>query len=339
MSDLRLSRLDPDDDAEYAAFQRVYERAARYRTPHVTIYGGEESRPYFMPSPGGRRAIVLVAWVGEALVGQACAFCPPVGDPDPEAHCQVYVDPDHMGRGIGSRLVEGLLAVLRDEPLTHLSCDVSLPAGAGLDDGYVRFAERHGWRVGQIAVDRRLDLPIPDARLAALAAEAATHHAGYRLETVTGPVPAHLIDPFVSLVDLVSVEAPAGDLEINARHTGRAELAAQDQAMLDGGQLRIFTLAWSPEGEPVALTNLVVAGGGQAVARQGGTIVRRDHRGRRLGLAVKVANLAALQRHRPDVTCVVGDNAETNTHMAAVNERIGFVEVGRSVEMQARLPV
>jgi hypothetical protein len=59
-----------------------------------------------------------------------------------------------------------------------------------------------------------------------------------------------------------------------------------------------------------------------------GTLVRRDHRGHRLGAAVKVANLEALHRDRPDVTEVHTQNAETNRWMVSINERLDFEPVG-----------
>ncbi len=55
-----------------------------------------------------------------------------------------------------------------------------------------------------------------------------------------------------------------------------------------------------------------------------------DHRGHRLGAAVKVANLRALQRERPDVTVVQTENAETNAFMVSINERLGFEVVAVS---------
>ena len=62
-------------------------------------------------------------------------------------------------------------------------------------------------------------------------------------------------------------------------------------------------------------------------AYQWGTLVRPEHRGHRLGIAVKVANLRLLQRERPDLGQVITWNAEVNSHMIGVNEAMGFVPV------------
>ena len=60
---------------------------------------------------------------------------------------------------------------------------------------------------------------------------------------------------------------------------------------------------------------------------QWATLVHRDHRGHRLGAAVKVANLRRLQRERPDLTEVVTQNAEVNAQMIGINARLGFEPV------------
>jgi hypothetical protein len=64
--------------------------------------------------------------------------------------------------------------------------------------------------------------------------------------------------------------------------------------------------------------------------------VRRDARGHRLGLAVKLANLRLLQAERPDIEVLTTYNAEVNTHMIEVNERLGFRPVARLGEFQKR---
>jgi hypothetical protein len=52
--------------------------------------------------------------------------------------------------------------------------------------------------------------------------------------------------------------------------------------------------------------------------------VLAGHRGHGLGITVKAANLIRLRVDEPQVTRVLTWNAETNEHMRAVNERLGF---------------
>jgi hypothetical protein len=72
---------------------------------------------------------------------------------------------------------------------------------------------------------------------------------------------------------------------------------------------------------------------------QWGTAVLRGHRGHRLGLAVKAANLAALQADHPERRLISTQNAETNAPMLAINEKMGFRAVEVLLEFQRTVPV
>ena len=60
------------------------------------------------------------------------------------------------------------------------------------------------------------------------------------------------------------------------------------------------------------------------------TLVLAEHRGHRLGMLLKVANLRALQASGSAPSLVSTFNAEENRHMLNVNEAIGFRPVGHA---------
>jgi hypothetical protein len=57
---------------------------------------------------------------------------------------------------------------------------------------------------------------------------------------------------------------------------------------------------------------------------QGDTIVLQEHRGHRLGMLLKVANIQHLEERFPGHSSIVTFNAEENRYMLDVNEAVGF---------------
>ena len=81
----------------------------------------------------------------------------------------------------------------------------------------------------------------------------------------------------------------------------------------------------------MAYTDLVLPSGAPSKVWQWGTLVDREHRGHRLGMAVKVANLRELQRAHPERETVGTGNDATNSYMVGINVELGFrvVELAR----------
>nr|MDQ2699153.1 GNAT family N-acetyltransferase [Actinomycetota bacterium] len=59
------------------------------------------------------------------------------------------------------------------------------------------------------------------------------------------------------------------------------------------------------------------------------TIVLEEHRGHKLGMLLKVANLQHLEQVKPGHPSVTTFNAEENRFMLDVNEAVGFVPIGQ----------
>ena len=100
---------------------------------------------------------------------------------------------------------------------------------------------------------------------------------------------------------------------------------------------RYETVALTPERQVVAQSTLSVPLGEATTVFQWGTFVHREHRGHKLGLATKAANLRAVQQLRDDLTLVTTQNAETNDYMVSINEHMGFRPVEVSTEFFKKL--
>ena len=209
------------------------------------------------------------------------------------------------------------------------------PEGAG--EPAPEFARSRGFALGLGDVKRVLELPVPDALLDDLASEAAPHHAAYTVRSWEGPVPDELVEGWARLSASLMIEAPTGEVEREAEHADPSVVRESEALLARQGRRKYNTVALDEHGTVVAYTDIATTVHEPGRAYQWGTLVRSDARGRRLGLAVKVANLRLLQERRPDVTALTTYNAEVNHHMVGVNERLGFVPVARLGEFQKRL--
>ncbi|MEQ1736988.1 MAG: GNAT family N-acetyltransferase, partial [Rhodoglobus sp.] len=255
----------------------------------------------------------------------------------------VRVHPDFQRRGIGRALAdaseEHARSLGRTRLLTYaVSADVPgerliPPTGAGsvpLAAREVQFLLARGWRLEQIARGSRFPLPIDAADVAARRADA-ERHAGdaYRIHTWTGPTPDRWVTDQAMLFTRMSTEEPTAGLE-SPEDPWDEDRVREYDALQAGGPRDLLTAAAEhvASGGLVAFTQLGVPADVTRPATQEDTLVLREHRGHRLGMLLKVANLQYLEQTAPGHPCVLTWNAEENRAMLDVNEAVGFVPIG-----------
>jgi GNAT superfamily N-acetyltransferase len=255
-------------------------------------------------------------------------------------YVDVAVHSDHRRQGHGSAMLAHLTDVAVDQGRNTLNADAvwayDAPAdGAGTANA--DFLTAHGFVFGLGDVKRALDLPVDDALLDRLAAEAGPHHADYVQRDFAGPVPEDMIDGFGDLVGSLISEAPMGDLDFEPEVFDATRIRADEKLLDASGRTRYTTVAIAGDGEVVAYSELVVPTYDPGRVYQWGTLVRPAHRGHRLGLATKVHNLRRMLGQESGRSVVFTYNAEVNDHMIAVNEQMGFRPVARLGEFQKKL--
>jgi GNAT superfamily N-acetyltransferase len=194
----------------------------------------------------------------------------------------------------------------------------------------VVFLRRRGYRLEQIERISFLHLPVNEALLEN-AFRAARDAAGDQYEVVawTGRTPQDRIEDLLVLRARMSVDAPSAGLEVDEEPWTPARLAKHDDALAIGEQNRLTVAAqYRPTGRLVGFSELVVPNDRARSVQQQDTLVLSEHRGHRLGMLLKAANLQRLAQLRPRPPLVSTFNAEENRHMLAVNEAIGFRAVG-----------
>ncbi len=274
----------------------------------------------------------------------------------------VNVGAADRGRGIGTALAERAEAIAREsgrrlivswsdhaaeppEPTGPGDAPVLRPpTGSGRipDDAASRFARRLGYALEQAERHSVLDLPADGALLDALEARAAAA-AGreYRVVTWADAAPAEWVDACGVLFTRMSTDVPLGGLDVEedvwdasrVRDFERTHAAA-------GHRLLVAAAEHVPTGTLAAFTVLVVrpgTGDDLDAVFQDATLALKEHRGHRLGMLVKVANVRAVRAAFPRAERIHTWNAEENGHMLAINVAMGFRAAGISAAWQKRL--
>jgi RimJ/RimL family protein N-acetyltransferase len=346
MSELRIVDVDPSDPIGFQQFYDVYAAASRHgpQGDYSTVWQSDEVR-VAMSDPDERMfRIGWIGWRDERVVATGWMQGSTVDNTD-VANVMICCPPADRGHGYAAAMLAHVEDEARVRGRERLVAGVNWPyeggaGGTGSDE--LAWARRQGFELGLVDVQRRLPLPVSAELLDALAAEAADHHQGYELRSFTGPIPDELAEGWVALDSTLMTEAPMGDIELEAETPDVAALRA-DEAMIEKqGRVKVNTVALAPpddsgERELVAYTDIAVTVHESERAYQWGTLVRTDHRGHRLGLAVKAANLRLLQEAHPQLSTVVTFNADVNAPMVAVNDRLGFRPVQWMGEVQKKI--
>jgi len=323
---MRIERFAPDGDP------------ARVRACHeIMVAAAAADDPGFPPMT---RAVfngwLKVGWSGEPR--EAWVAC---GPDDCPAGWYLLTLPDRDNRHLG--IVDPFVnparrrqrfgtALLRHAAERGLADGRRLLAGAAFQaSAGEAFARSLGATAGLAQIRRRLDLAaVPAGLVAGLRASAQQAAAGYTLVTWTRPTPEEYLD-HVAAIELAlfdaphdpSWEPPAWDAE-RVRATDR-----QIRLM----KLRAYTVAARHDatGDLAGYTQVEVSPDQPDWAFQGATAVVGVHRGHRLGLLVKLAMQEWLAEAEPQLRWILTGNAETNEHMVAINEALGYERFGRPV--------
>jgi GNAT superfamily N-acetyltransferase len=339
MAELDIRPLDVADDDALVAWHATYLAADNFGREYPTPWMLEEVRADLRGDRPAEKHVAFGGYVDGQVVSAGVVELPQRENRH-IAWTSVWTHPEHRRRGYGSAMLEHAAGLARAEGRTTLSTEAATPYDGPADgsgDPDADFLTRRGFTVDIGDVKRVLDLPVDDALLERLAAEAAPHHADYTLRQFAGAVPDDILVPFGALIGSLMTEAPMGELQREVEVMDEERIRADEKIFEESGRRKYTTVAIAPDGDVVAYSELVVPKYDPGRVYQWGTLVAREHRGHRLGLATKARNMQWMQAEEPDRKLVITWNAEVNEHMIGVNERMGFRPVERLVEFQKPL--
>jgi GNAT superfamily N-acetyltransferase len=332
----RLDEAALADDEVMREFYDLTRRAELLGRPDAPFWDFREFLGAYRSPDSGDRQELFAAYDGDRMVGHAVLWSFLLDNLD-KAAFSLCVDVTDRRRGIGRALVQRIEQTAKDDARSLLMATTILPFEDREGHAYRRFAEACGYEFSDYEVVRHLTLPVPDEHIQEWLDEAAPHHGGYTLETFVDAVPDDLVPSLCVLLGQLAVDAPTGLIdfeEASVTPQRYAEMVAGTRAM---GRVRYETLALTADRQVVAQSTLVMSLEESTTVFQWGTFVHRQHRGHRLGLAVKAVNLRAVQAARSDLTLLTTENGETNGYMVAINQRMGFRPIEVSAEFVKRL--
>jgi GNAT superfamily N-acetyltransferase len=298
----------------------------------------EELLPRWIDAHDPRR--LFLARVGGRIVGRGTyEFSATPGDP--VGWLTVEVLREFRRRGIGNALFQAMEAVALQDGRTVYQTGffsrpklrgskLKAPTGFGSvpakDDG-VRFALTHGFSLEQVERASRLALPVEPGVLDRLRSQAETA-AGpdYRIVRWEGRTPVDRRADLAMLRRRMLTDAPYGSLDISEEEWTAERVRDQDDLEQEGPRILLTSaIEHIPSGQLVAFNELAVPPDPARPVAQRDTLVLSEHRGRRLGMLMKVDNIQALTTAHPGHPAITTGNAEENRYMLDVNEAVGFV--------------
>ena len=326
---MKLVEFGPEDAGHVQAFVDVRRAIDALDCPWEPVWSAYRQQMYMRHSWEGEPGRWFLAYDGDEPVGTATIDASDYDNLE-MAWLSVRVAPAHRRRGLGRAILDEVEAVAGEmgRPLLLLDgWDGPATLGFAATTGFER--KSAAIRRLQVVADAPDPRPIRDDALA--------HAADYDLVRVDGYAADDLLPDLVDLTAAIN-DAPFDDLEWEDEIYSVERVRAYERAQIESGhRLRRIVARHRRTGEPAGHSVVVVDSEQPTIAEQHDTSVVRAHRGHRLGLLLKAEMMLWLAEDEPQVERVFTDNAESNRHMIAVNDRLGYRPLGRILEFQRRV--
>ncbi len=306
-----------------------------------------------MASDPYERHVYLIAKLDGVVRGQSEIILP-LEDNQHLAWVWLSTDPGTRGEGIGKALLLASEAYIKAQGRTTVVVETSHPADTVAEAGAatlkpatgvgelpvssreVRFAQNAGYTLEQVERFSGCDLPVdPEALSSQLRIAESAAAADYRLHTWTDRCPEEWVDDFAWLESRMSTDAPHAGVDLDEEPWDADRVREGESIALAQGRTTLVTaVEHLATGKLAGFTVITVLGHRSDVVFQDDTLVIREHRGHKLGLWVKVANLARIAAEQPAARRIYTWNAAENEHMLAVNVSLGFVPTGFTGQWQ-----
>ncbi len=325
--------LDPGDDAALRVAWEVQERAHRADrhyaiTPAWPAYRVSVDEPtvYF------RRSVLVASSSGDIVGTAAVGFAD--ADNQHLADLEVAVLPEHRRRGIGSGLYDAAVARIREEGRGTVLTEVHEPVAGPL--GATDFARHLGFEQVHLEEHLVLDLPVSDEHVRSLRERTGHLAQDYEVLTWRDRCPEEHLAAYCAMLTRMMRDVPMGEVDYRPVAVDPDRVRA-DEAQHSQAQDRVVAAVRSRRTHEFAGYSVVDAPHGGSEVVQDDTLVMPEHRGRRLGLLLKLSTLLVVRHEHPHRTALHTWTSPANTPMRRTNTDFGYRAVELLHEMQQRL--
>jgi GNAT superfamily N-acetyltransferase len=326
------------DEAGLAAWRSVL--AASLGADFVALPAPSvaDSRVLLSGPVGGEQTDLFIAQIDGKPVVAASTRCP-LHDNLTIANLGLDVHPDHRGRGYGRVAAGGLLEIARGLGRTRVLCEVAAATRTTSPSPGEALARSFGAHPMHAETRRLLELDaISDSDLEPLRTASVAASAGYSLVAWGDHTPAEYVEDMAELQALMSTDPPQGELDLEPENWDAARYLEREQSIIDRGRIHLSVGAVEDRsGKLIGFSDLALAKEDLPIGFQWSTIVRGEHRGHRLGMRLKLANLDEVRRQLPEVRYLNTWNADENAYIVGVNERLGYRPMESWTEWQLDL--
>ncbi len=327
---LRVEAVDVWDEAvvrEFSEVERSAQSADRVR-PMLRDYGAlresaQDAGPY-------RSRTLLVVRDGLRIVGTA-DLGRSLQSNLHLADIEIDVLPRWRRRGIGTALYKEAVRLAGADRRTTLLGHVHIPEDGGCSPAFA-FASALGFKEVHREHHLVLDLPLSRTKLTELPESAP----GYDIVTWNRRVPDGLVEAYAVMLTQMAHDVPIGDID-RAPETYDVDRVRLEEELDDGSWFPIVAAARRSADGVLGGYSIVYLPANETHVVQDDTLVMPEHRGHRLGLALKAATLRRVQREHPERRLIHTWNDIDNEAMLRTNLACGFRRIEIHLEMQRRV--
>ncbi|MHA7222118.1 GNAT family N-acetyltransferase [Arthrobacter sp. RHLT1-20] len=360
-SDVRIEQLwipdsvDGPDAADFVAAVEVGRKVRMQTWGSDDLAYAPAEKLLEMADPYERQ-VILVAKIGGEIVGTV-DIALPLADNLDLAEFTLDILPEFQRQGVGRQLLEAAEHFARDEgrhtiliDTNHSGASLSasgsgqLVPGSGLGfvplgSREVEFARHTGYTLQHIEQFSACRLPLDSKLVVELEAEADEANGGrYRLHHWTDRCPEQWLEAVAALENSAGEDGVPGVEDPDMVLDGGILRHAEDVAIAQGRRTVVTAVEHLATGMLVGLTTISVLALRPDVVFQDDTVMLQTHRGNKLGLLIKVANMERLTEQFPDARVLYTWNAPENRYLLKVNQQLGFTTAGVTGIWQKELP-